>query len=86
MHSLHITLPTEQTSEMKRSEIRMTLGTVASGVVTLGGGTYNIGFNDGDETQFDAYDLAELLDLWIEFCAENNFDTASVDYVEKVTE
>ena len=62
----------------------MTLGTAAAGIVTPGGGTYNIGFNDGDETQLDAYDMAELLDLWIDFCAENGFDTASVDYVEKV--
>lgn len=62
----------------------MTLGTAAAGVVTTGGGTYNIGFNGVDETQFDAYDLAELLDLWIDFCAENGFDTSSVDYVEKV--
>ena len=62
----------------------MTLGTAAAGVVTTGGGTDTIGFNDGDETQFDAYDMAELLDLWIDFCAENGFDTASVDYVEKV--
>lgn len=40
--------------------------------------------NDGDETQFDAYDLAELLDCWVEFCAENGFQTNSVDYVERV--
>lgn len=64
----------------------MTLGTAAAGVVTPGGGTYNIGFNEGDETQFDAYDLAELLDLWIEFCEENMFQTNSVDYVERVQE
>lgn len=41
----------------------MTLGTAAAGSVKAGGGTYNIGFNDGDETQFDAYDLAELFGL-----------------------
>ena len=64
----------------------MTLGTAAAGVVTTGGGTYNIGFNGDDEAQFDVYDLAELLDLWVDFCAENNFDTSSVDYVEKVME
>lgn len=62
----------------------MTLGTAASGVVKPGNGTYNIGFNGDDETQFDAYDVAELLDLWIDFCAENNFRTNSVDYVERV--
>lgn len=51
-----------------------------------GGGIYNIGFNGGDETQFEAYDLAELLDCWVEFCAENGFQTNSVDYVERVCE
>lgn len=61
----------------------MTLGTAAAGVVHAGGGTYNIGFNGDDETQFDAYDLAELLDCWVDFCAENNFRTDSVDYVER---
>ena len=40
----------------------MTLGRAAAGVVATGGGTYNIGFNGDDETQFDAYDLAELLE------------------------
>lgn len=59
----------------------MTLAKVAAGVVREGGGTYNIGFNDGDETQFDAYDLPELLECWIDFCAENGFQTNSVDYV-----
>lgn len=49
----------------------MTLGTAAAGVVSPGMGTYNIGFNSDDETQFDAYDIAELLDLWIDFCVEN---------------
>ena len=40
----------------------------AEGVVTTGGGVYNIGFNDGDETQFDAYNLKELEELWRDFC------------------
>lgn len=38
----------------------MTLDKTAAGVVTPGGGVYNIGFNDGDETQFDAQNLKEL--------------------------
>lgn len=62
----------------------MTLGTAAVGIVKPENGTYNIGFNGCDETQFDAYDIAELLDLWIAFCAENNYQTNSVDYVERV--
>ncbi len=63
----------------------MALGKAVAGVVA-GGGTYNIGFNNGDETQFSADDLYELLELWIEFCAENGFRTNSVDYIEKVQE
>lgn len=62
----------------------MTLAKAAVGTVRAGGGTYNIGFNDGDETQFNAYDLSELLEYWIAFCAENGFRTNSVDYVERV--
>lgn len=62
----------------------MTLGKAAVGAVRTGSGTYNIGFNDGDETQFDAYNLSELLECWIEFCAENGFQTNSVDYVERI--
>ncbi|GBU06552.1 hypothetical protein EDD74_11926 [Faecalimonas umbilicata] len=64
----------------------MTLGKAATRKVRTGGGTYNIGFNDGDETQFYAYDLAELLECWVGFCAENGFQTNSVDYVERVCE
>lgn len=45
-------------------------------------GTYNIGFNDGDETQFDVHDLKELWECWKGFCAENGFQTDSIDYVE----
>ena len=62
----------------------MTLAKAAAGVVQAGGGTYNIGFNDDDETQFDAYDLPELLECWIAFCAENGFQTYSVGDVEWV--
>jgi hypothetical protein len=62
----------------------MTLGKAAKGVVTSGGGVYNIGFNGGDETQFDAQNLSELLECWIGFCSENHFQTNSVDYVERV--
>lgn len=59
------------------------LGEAAKGVVTTGGGVYNIGFNDGDETQFDAYNLKELEELWKDFCKENGFKENSVDYVER---
>lgn len=62
----------------------MTLGKAAEGVVAKGGGTYNIGFNGNDETQFDADNLADLLECWIDFCADNDFKTNSVDYVERI--
>ena len=62
----------------------MTLGKAAVGIVHTGGGTYNIGFNGDDETQFSAYDISDLLECWITFCAENGFHTNSVDYVERV--
>lgn len=51
----------------------------AKGVVTTGGGVYNIGFNDRDETQFDAYNIKELEELWKDFCKENDFKENSVD-------
>ena len=54
------------------------------GIVTSGGGVYNIGFDGGDETQFTAYNMAELESLWKEFCEENGFRKNSVDYVERV--
>ena len=60
----------------------MNIRKASVGVVRSGGGTYNIGFNDGDETQFSAKNLNELVDLWKEFCKENGYKTSSVDYVE----
>lgn len=61
----------------------MRIRQAAKGVVTAGGGIYNIGFNGGDETQFDAYNLKELEELWNGFCEENDFKKNSVDYVER---
>ncbi len=61
----------------------MILEKAAAGVVTVGNGTYNIGFNDNDETQFSADGLQNLLELWNTFCAENGFQIDSVDYVER---
>lgn len=48
----------------------MTIREAGKGVVTSGRGTYNIGFNDGDETQFDVQNLEELQECWSEFCKE----------------
>ena len=62
----------------------MTLRKAAIGVVRAGGGIYNIGFNGNDETQFYAYDISDLLECWITFCAENGFLTNNVDYVERI--
>jgi hypothetical protein len=61
----------------------MTLGKASYGLSVVKG-TYNIGFNDGDETQFDVANYMELFELWIGFCKENDVDIDSVDYVEAV--
>jgi hypothetical protein len=41
-----------------------------------------IGFNDGDETEFTVRSRSELIECWQEFCKENGFKQSSVDYVE----
>ena len=63
----------------------MTLEEASKGVVTSGGGTYNIGFNGGDETQFDVQNHEELQECWSEFCKEEQVDPGCVDYVERVS-
>lgn len=63
----------------------MTLDKAAVGVVTSGGGVYNIGFNDGDETQFDAQNFKELEECWSEFCKDEKISPGCVDYVERVS-
>lgn len=63
----------------------MTLTKAAVGVVTAGGSVYNIGFNDGDETQLDAQNLNDLQECWKEFCKEEKIPQNSVDYVERVS-
>lgn len=63
----------------------MTLREASKGVVKSGGGTYNIGFNDGDETQFDVQNLEELRECWSKFCKEEKVDPGCVDYVERVS-
>ena len=53
----------------------------------IGRGTYDIGFNDGDETEFDLMDgegINELEELWLDFCKEEGCDPDSVDYIEEV--
>ena len=63
----------------------MTIREASKGVVKSGGGTYNIGFNDGDETQFDVQNLEELRECWTEFCKEEKVYPGCVDYVERVS-
>lgn len=46
-------------------------------------GTFNIGFGDGDETQFDVKNANELTECWVEFCKENDISVVDVDYVER---
>ena len=43
-------------------------------------GTYNLGFNGNDETQFDADNAEDLRELWVEFCKENGLDPECIDY------
>lgn len=47
-------------------------------------GTYNIHFNENDETQFYAEDGLDLRDLWREFCNENDFEIDCINSIEKV--
>lgn len=63
----------------------MTLREASKGVVKSGGGTYNIGFNGGDETQFDAQNLKELQECWSEFCKDEKISPGCVDYVKRVS-
>ena len=51
----------------------MTLAKAAVDAVQTGSGTCNIRFNNGKKRQFNAYDLPELLECWIDFCAGNSF-------------
>ena len=71
--------------EERRME--MTIREAGKGIVTTGGGTYRIGFinTDGqdDETEFDAYNMADLETLFKDFCKENGFQQNTVTYVER---
>lgn len=46
-------------------------------------GTYNIGFNQGDETQFDVENFDELQECWLGFCKDERILPDCVDYVDK---
>lgn len=61
----------------------MTLRDASKGVVKSGSRVYNIGFNDGDETQFDAQNFKELQECWSGFCKDENIRPGCVNYVER---
>ena len=65
----------------------MTIREAGKRIVTTVGGTYRIGFinTDGqdDETEFDAYNMADLETLFRDFCKENGFRQNTVIYVER---
>lgn len=66
-----------------------TLREKAKGIVITGYGkygihSYNIGFNNGDETQIDAHNINELCEVWNELHKEFGVDSNSVDYVERI--
>lgn len=63
----------------------MTLRKAAKGVFlkqSSGVVSYNIGFNGGDETQFDVKNLSELEKCWEDFCKDEGCALNSVDYVK----
>ena len=45
--------------------------------------TFRVGFNGGDETEFDADSYAELVECLIEFFAENSIAKPRINYIEE---
>lgn len=60
----------------------MKLEDVIKGIRFVKGGSYNVGFNNGDETQFDVDTFEDLQECWIDFCSDNDIPTDCVDYVD----
>jgi hypothetical protein len=46
-------------------------------------GTYNIGFDGYEETQFDTTGIDDLEELWRGFCKDEGIQENSVDYIER---
>lgn len=63
----------------------MTIREATSGV-EIAQAVYNVGFNDGDETQFDVRDFSDLEEMWMDFCKTEGCAPDSVDYVDYVGE
>ena len=61
----------------------MLIKEAAKDMVIINNRPYNVGINDGDETQFNPTDLDDLEDLWETFCKEEGCAIDSVDYVEQ---
>lgn len=62
----------------------MTIREAGKGEVKAGGGTYNIGFGGGDETQLTAFNMDDLEECWRGFCKDERIRMNSVNYVERV--
>lgn len=45
--------------------------------------TYRVGFNGGDETEFDADSYAELMECLVAFFAENGIKNPRINYIEE---
>lgn len=43
-----------------------------------------VGFNENDETEFEATSLKELDTLWKDFCKENDLEPFCIDYYEPI--
>ena len=65
----------------------MTVREAGKGVVKSGRGTYQVGFTDlsgvETETELDAYNLADLEELWNSLCAEFRCKRNSINYIER---
>lgn len=45
--------------------------------------TFRVGFNSGDETEFDADSYAELMECLVAFFAENGIKKPQINYIEE---
>lgn len=45
--------------------------------------TFRVGFNGGDETEFDADSYAELMECLVNFFAENSIAKPRINYIEE---
>ena len=66
----------------------MIIREAGKGIVKSGRNTYRIGFTDlsgaESETELDAYNMADLEELWNSLCSEFKCERDSINYVERV--